>query len=219
MGGSHSTVQIAELEDASGWAPIRLRLGVRAFGINTWTAHEAGKIVIVHHDERQSGHEELYFVVSGTAIFTIDGDEIEARTGTVVFVRDPAATRSAVARDAETTVLAVGGEPNDVHRPQAWEANASVGPLFARGEHAEARRVLSEALERYEERSRIHYNLACIEAQLGNTDAAVEHLRTALAGRPSLAESAHEDPDLAPLRDDPRFTTVTALVPAAGDTA
>lgn len=157
---------------------------------------------------------------SGTAIFTIDGDEIEAPTGTAVLVRDPAATRSAVARDTETTtVLAVGGKPNDVHRPQAWEANASVDPLFARGEYAEARRVLSEALERYEERSGIHYNLACIEAQLGNTDAAVEHLRTALAGRPSLAESAHEDPELAPLRDDPVFTTVTALVPAAGDTA
>ena len=63
-----------------------------------------------------------------------------------------------------------------------------------------------DALDRYEDRGALLYNLACAEAQLGETDAALEHL--AAGDRPSgpdLAENAREDSDLEPIRDDPRF--------------
>jgi hypothetical protein len=65
--------------------------------------------------------------------------------------------------------------------------------------------VLIEALDRYEDRGAILYNLACAEAQLGETDAALEHLAAGLKERPDLAEGARDDSDLAPIRDDPRF--------------
>jgi tetratricopeptide (TPR) repeat protein len=208
---AYETARIADLEREDGWSPIRLSLDVRAFGVNAWTAHEPEAPVIPAHDERPSGHEELYVVVSGRAVFTVNGAEVDAPTGTIVFVRDPAATRGAVAREPGTTVLSVGGEPGEPFQPRSWETNRDVIALFDRGEFAEAKRVLTEALDRYEDRSALFYNLACAEAQLGETDAALEHLRLAINERPSFAEAAREDTDFAPIRDDPRFAeAVTA---------
>ena len=81
-------------------------------------------------------------------------------------------------------------------------------PLFDRGEHAEAKRVLNHALGRYEDSAGLLYNLACAEALLGETDEALEHLRAALAERPDFGPQAREDEDLAALRGDPRFAEV-----------
>src|SRR5713101_1305913 len=124
------TAQIEDLTRDGGWAPIRRHFDVRAFGINAWTAEEAGKAVIGEHDETRSGHEEIYLVLSGKATFTVDGQDVEGTPGTVVFVRDPAAKRTAVADEAGTTVLAVGGAPGEGYRPRAWEPNAEIFPLF-----------------------------------------------------------------------------------------
>ena len=206
-------MRIADLEEADGWSPIRRRLDVQSFGINAWTAHEAGASVIVEHDEEPSGHEELYLVISGSATFTVEGEEVVAPAGTIVFVRDPAATRSAVAQEPGTTVLAVGGRPGAAYRPRAWETNAQVFALLDSGQNAEAKRVLTDALDRYEDRGSIFFNLACAEAQLGETDAALEHLRAAVRERPSLAEYAWDDAELAPIRNDPRFAEAVAVSP------
>jgi tetratricopeptide (TPR) repeat protein len=146
--------------------------------------------------------------VSGRASFTVAGEEVDAPSGTIVFVRDPAVTRSAVAAEPGTTVLAVGGRPGEAFRPRAWETNADAFALLDGGKPAEAKQVLLEALDRYEDRGVLLYNLACAEAQLGETDAALEHLRGALAERPDWAESARTDSDLAPIRDDPRFAEI-----------
>ncbi len=70
--------------------------------------------------------------------------------------------------------------------------------------------MLTEALDRYEDRSSLFYNLACAEAGLGETDAALEHLRAAVRERPSLAGDARQDSDFEPIRDDPRFAEVVA---------
>lgn len=199
---------VGELEDERGWSPIRKHLDVRAFGINAWTAHEAGATVISEHGEQPSGHEELYLVVAGHATFTVEGEEIDAPVGTIVFVRDPAATRAAVAREPGTTVVAVGGRPGEAYRPRSWETNAEVFALLDRGENAEAKRVLLEALEQYDDRGGLYYNLACAEAQLGETEDALDHLRAALRERPPLAENARTDSDLVPIRDDPRFAEI-----------
>ena len=52
-------------------------------------------------------------------------------------------------------------------RRRSWEINRDVFALLDDGEHAEARRVLTEALDQYDDRSELLYNLACAEAQLG----------------------------------------------------
>lgn len=50
-----------------------------------------------------------------------------------------------------------------------------------------------------------HYNLACLESIAGNVDAALAHLAQALEGVPRRRALACRDPDLAFIRDDPRF--------------
>src|SRR3954453_20392649 len=83
--------------------PGRRHLGIEAFGANARVAREAGEVLVMPHDERAGGpygtdgHEELYVVLRGRAAFTVDGQEVDAPVGTFVFVRDPAAVRSAVA--------------------------------------------------------------------------------------------------------------------------
>jgi tetratricopeptide (TPR) repeat protein len=205
------TSRIEELARDDGWSPVRMHFDVQSFGVNAWTAKDAGDRLIGEHDEIPSGHEELYLITAGRATFTVDGEEIDAGPGTVVFVSDPALKRGAIAQDAGTTVFAVGGKPGEAYKPRAWETNALVFPLFERGELDEAKEILNEALGRYDDREGLLYNLACAEARLGEADQAFEHLAAALAGRPDLADLARGDDDLAPLRDDPRFVE---LVPA-----
>jgi hypothetical protein len=65
--------------------------------------------------------------------------------------------------------------------------------------------MLIDALDRHEDRAALFYNLACAEAQLGEIDAALDHLAAGVKDRPDLAASARDDTDLAPIRDDPRF--------------
>ena len=207
---AYETRQLSDLRRDDGWAPIRLALGAQAFGVNGWTARETDDVIIPEHDELPTGHEELYVVVSGHAGFTVAGDEVDGPTGTIVFVRDPAAKRGAVAREADTTVLSVGAKSGDAYTPQPWETNRDVFALLDTGKPAEAKQLLTEAIDRYEDKSTLYYNLACAEALLGETDAAFGHLRTAIDRDPSLAGYLAEDSDLAPLRDDPRFGELLA---------
>ncbi len=198
------TTTIGALAGPGGWSPIRRELGVQSFGINAWTAGE-GERLIPGHDEAPSGHEELYLLTAGRATFTIGGEEVDAPAGTIVFVRDPAAQREAWAAEAGTTVLAVGGRPGEAYRPRSWETNAEALPLFEEGRYEELKGILLEALERYEDRGVLLYNLACAEAQLGESDAALEHLGAAVSEEPRLGENARSDTDFDPIRDDPRF--------------
>jgi len=199
------TTHVSDSAREDGWAPMRLRFDIKAFGVNGWTGKEAGAVLISEQDGSRSGHEELYLLVAGKATFTVDGEDVEAVPGTVVFVRDPASKRGAVAREADTTVLAVGGKPGEGYVPRAWETNALILPLFGRGEYAEARRQLEDALERYEDREALLYNLACAEARLGEPEAALDHLAQALQRSDRLVELARDDEDLASLRGESRF--------------
>lgn len=102
------------------WRPIRSRIGIRAFGTNAYTAG-VGDQVIVEHTEEAHGHEEMYVVTSGHATFTLDGEEVDAPTGTIVHVPDPTVRRGAVARESGTTVLAVGAKPGEAFQPSGWD--------------------------------------------------------------------------------------------------
>ena len=105
---------------------VRRHFDVQAFGVNGVTG-DAGDVMIVEHHERDdaenrtNGHEELFAVVSGHARFTIDGDEVDAPAGTLVFVRDPALLRSARATADGTAILAIGGRPGVPFAVSRWE--------------------------------------------------------------------------------------------------
>src|SRR5687768_14221292 len=86
---------------AGWWRPIRRALGVTAFGINGYTADQAGDELIESHDETSFGagrHEELYIVLTGRATFTVAGAEIEASAGTLLLI-EPGTERGAVAAE------------------------------------------------------------------------------------------------------------------------
>lgn len=73
------------------------------------------------HERERLAHEEVYVVIEGRATFTVDGEEVDAPAGTVIFVKDPAIVRHAVARSAGTMVLAIGGPVGKAFEPSAWE--------------------------------------------------------------------------------------------------
>jgi tetratricopeptide (TPR) repeat protein len=206
----YQRARIGEVERADGWAPIRAALDVQAFGINAWTVHEPGATLIPAHDELPSGHEELFLVTAGHARFTVGEDQFDAPAGEIVFVRDPAVSRAAVAVEPDTTVLSVGATAGRAFRPRSWEVNRDVIAHLDAGRNAEAQELLLDALDRYEDRETVLFNLACAEAQLGQIDSALRHLGEAVRLRPAFAELAAGDADLEPLRADTRFAELTA---------
>jgi tetratricopeptide (TPR) repeat protein len=197
-------IDIATIKQGNGWSPIRRELDVQAFGINAWSGDD-GATLVGEHDEQASGHEELYIVFTGSAHFTVDGEDTDAPTGTVVFVRDPASKRKAVAAEDGTTIVSVGGKPGEAYEPLVWEVNAQVFELFAHDQIEEAKQMVRAALDRFENRAALLYNLACAEARLGEIEPALGHLEEALAVRSSLSDLARDDSDLDALRGEPRF--------------
>jgi len=185
------------------WKPVRRTLGVTAFGINAYRAESAGDEVVEEHTEEQLGHEEVYVVVSGHATFTVDGEEVDAPAGTLVYLDDVAQKRHAVAKEAGTTVLAVGGVPG-THEASAWEYFFPALTLLRIGDYDAARRTLEEGMKE-KEAPVMHYQLACVEALAGNRERALEELAIAVEGSDPYREHAQTDEDLASIRDDPRF--------------
>ena len=103
------------------WKPVRHHFGIRAFGVNAYVARGEGEEIVPEHTEADTKHEELFFVSNGDVAFTIGEETLEAPSGTLVFVPDPAVKRSAVARSPGTTVLAIGAEPGKPFTPSPWE--------------------------------------------------------------------------------------------------
>jgi hypothetical protein len=114
----------AAMPDETVWRPVRHHLGIHAFGINAWTARDAGDEVIEAHVETRDSptrHEELYFVTTGRATFTVDGEDVDAPAGTFVFVPDPESKRAAIAVEQGTTILAIGAAPGEAYTVSDWE--------------------------------------------------------------------------------------------------
>jgi len=185
------------------WRPIRRTLDIGAFGINAYVAHEAGVDVVEEHTESALGHEEVYIVLSGRATFTLGEDELDAPTGTVVFIRDPAVRRHARAEEPGTQVLAVGGRRGAGFEPSPWEDFFAAEPLRVAGDYDAYVSALASALVRRPDHPATLYNLACAEALAGRTDDALAHLRRALELKPEWADMARKDDDFASVRDAP----------------
>jgi mannose-6-phosphate isomerase-like protein (cupin superfamily) len=69
---------------------------------------EPGEAFDIEHDEADTGHQEVYVVVSGRAEFAIGDQRIEAAPGTVVSAPDPSQTRSYRALAADTRIVCIG---------------------------------------------------------------------------------------------------------------
>lgn len=195
------------------FASIRGELGIDAFGINAVRAAAAGTDIVREHDETGPGadrHEELYFVASGHATFTVSGEEIDAPVGTFVFVKDPEAKRAAVTKEADTTFVVLGGRPGHAWRVTPGEALREFFPLHEAKDFEGAAAIALDVLAAYPGNGLALYNLACCESLLGRPDDAIGHLQAALAAAPSLTENAKTDEDFDPIRDDDRFGALIA---------
>jgi hypothetical protein len=204
-------VKVLRLDEIEGipvfgtlvWKPVRKTLGVTAFGINAYTAANVGDEVVEEHTEQQLGHEEIYAVISGRATFTVDGEEVDAPAGTLVYLEDVAQKRHAIAQEAGTTVLAIGGVPGK-HEISSWEYFFPALEPMRTGDYDTARRILEEGLTE-KDTPVMHYQLACVEALAGNRERALDELTLAAAASESLRKAAQTDVDFTSIRDDPRF--------------
>lgn len=171
--------------------------------MNANVAVEPG-VIVEEHDETHGdgGQEELYVVVSGHAVFTVDGEEVDAPAGTLVFVRDPAVKRAAVAHQAGTTLLCVGGRPGQPFRISSWEYSRRAEVRAKDGDPEAAVRIMEELLAERPDDPAVLYDISCFESLAGRREAALEHLRRALEADPSLRELVRDDPDLDPIRDE-----------------
>jgi hypothetical protein len=214
---TYSVARLEEIEDLgetadgrSAFRPVRHHFGIRTFGVTATTARRDGDLLITEHEEAEpESGEELYVVMSGHARFEVDGAVEEAPAGT--FVHVPAGVRrAAFARDAGTTVLALGGgSEGQVYEPSGWEVFAPLFPLYEAGDY-EAAADRAEALLAGDPSlgSAAYYNTACFESLVGRTEPAIEHLRRAVELAPALAELARGDDDLASLREHPAFAEI-----------
>ncbi len=184
------------------WKPVRKPLGITAFGINAYTATNAGDEVVEDHTELTD--EEAYIVIRGHATFTVDGEEIDAPWGTIVFLDDLEQRRSAIATEAGTTVLAIGGRPG-THPVSSWEYIFPSLPARNAEDWDTARAILEEAVAERPDIPAIRYHLAQVEARAGNGERALELLRGACEERPDYAALAADEDDFASIKGDTRF--------------
>src|SRR5262249_51385616 len=144
-------------------------------------AGAAGEEVVEDHTELFD--EEAYVVIRGHATFTVDGEEIDAPWGTIVFLEDLNQQRSAIAKEPGTTVLAIGGRPG-AHPVSSWEYIFPSLPARNAEDWDTARTLLEEAVAERPEIPAIRYHLAQVEARAGNGDRALELLGPACEERP-----------------------------------
>ena len=206
----YTVKHIGDIERRDTWIPIRDDLGIGAFGINAFRADESGAQVISDHTELMAKHEELYYVLEGRAAFTVDGEEIDAPAGTLVFVGDPDSRRGAKAVEAGTTVLVAGARPGTAYEVSPWEeswreSGEAMG-LYREQRYGEAAVILRDAIRRYPESAGLYYNLACFESMAGEDAAGVTgHLAQAIELYPTFRDYARQDSDFEPVADDPAF--------------
>lgn len=199
------SLEAIEMPDGFVWRPIRRHFGIRAFGVNGYTATGAGGMVVEEHTESSLGHEEIYLVVRGRARFTVDGNDHELGPGQLVFVREPTLKRAAVALDDDTFVLALGGKGGEPHTISAWEGMFAAVPASQREDWGEAIRIHEEALVERPDHPALLYNLACMEARAGRHLDALVHLARAVELEPKWTEAARNDTDFASIRREPGF--------------
>ena len=198
-------VRLEDLERRGRFIPVREHLGIHSFGINAVTLGEDGTL-INEHDESDSGQEEVYVVLEGTATFDIDGQAFDAPAGTFVSVQ-PGSRRKAT---GDATVLALGGTPGEAYQAldwgEAWSIHQESLTAYGEQRFTDALAAVRSGLERFPDHAGLKYNHACFATLAGEVDdETFSHLRRSVELFPPFREQARADDDFAAVRDDPRF--------------
>jgi hypothetical protein len=194
------------------WLPLRAELGVSAFGVSAYRAN-AGEPVVPRHSEAgvvgggAGVHEELYVVLSGRATFTVDDETFAAPSGTCVLAV-PGERREARAEEPGTTVLVVGAPAGKAYRIAPWEYGSRAARAAQLRDVDELERVAEEGVAAYGEHVTMLYARACVAAQRGRREEALQYLDRAAHDEDFgdwVREQAPNEPLLEPIRDDPAF--------------
>ena len=206
---------IPELDDGQvPMRPVRHHLGITGFGVNAWTARNAGDRIIPEHreadetEEESDRNEELYVVVQGHAVFELDGERRDAPAGTLVFVR-PGINRTAFAEEPATMIVSVGGTPGKAYDPVGWELWYPLRRLYEAGRYDEVVERGLKLIESNPQSPLLFYNVACCECLSGQTADALVHVRRAIELSEQFRDYAKGDSDLDPIRDEPSFKELT----------
>jgi hypothetical protein len=207
--GGYAVAHLDEIDEfvdgRCRFRPVRLHFGITSFGVAAWTARNAGDPIIDEHDETDvAADQELFLVMRGRAVFELDGDRVDAPAGTLVFAAS-GVNRTAVAEEAETTIIALEGAAGKAYVPRGWELWAPLVPLYEAGENADVADRLREVVEAHPHYPLLFYNLACCESLSGRTTDAVEHLGRAISMSEQFRSYAKDDSDFDPIRDEPAF--------------
>ena len=108
----YSISSLDELGEGHGFRKIRQPLGVTAFGVNALVFPPRYEGPNHYHDTQ----DELYFVHSGAAVFTIDGEEHRVGAGGVVHVESTTPRQITNDGDEDLVLLVVGGKGGYVER-------------------------------------------------------------------------------------------------------
>ncbi len=204
---SYRAVQLEDIEEVHDgrcpWRGVRHHLGIQAFGVNSWTARDAGDRIINEHSEIDD-QEELYVVLKGRATFELGDDKVDAPKGTLIFA-EPGLRRTAFAEEAGTTILVVGGWAGKPFEVFGWEVWMPLNALYQAGDYEAAVEKGREVIEAHPQYAGPLYNLACCESLAGQKDAAIGHLRQAIERSDRFREFAKGDSDFDPIRDEPGF--------------
>jgi AraC-like ligand binding domain len=206
-------IRIEEVEttasEGAEWIPLRAELGVQAFGLSAYVGEPGDQLVPPHQEtgEGAGRHEEVYVVTRGRATFVLDGETVDAPAGTCVFV-EPGEAREARAEEPATTVVAIGAPHGEPYRIAPWEYGSRAARARQLGRIDELDSVVTEGVATYGEHVTMLLGKACVAAQRGRHDKALDLLERAAAdedfGDWARGEAAAE-PLLDPVRDDPRF--------------
>jgi uncharacterized cupin superfamily protein len=107
-----------ELERTGNWSLVRRSLGVGSFGMNIVDIPPGEGIP--EHDETSRDQEEVFFVLSGSAVLVIDGQRHAAPAGT--FARLDPEPRRTVVNDGDqvASVLIVSAPRTSGYEPMGW---------------------------------------------------------------------------------------------------
>ena len=92
----------------------RASLGVSSFGMQILEMPE-GADFYPNHDHQQSGQEEVYVVLQGSADFDIEGERVHVEPETAMRVA-PGAKRKIHPGPDGVRILALGGVPGEAYR-------------------------------------------------------------------------------------------------------
>ena len=189
------------------WKPLRAELGLTAFGASAYVGNRGDALVGKHGERPGAGageHEELYVLVRGRATFTLEGEEVDVQPGTVVLAL-PGELREARAEEDGTMVVVVGAPAGAAYEIAPWEYGFGARRARLLDDVEELERVASEGTARYGDHFTMLFGRACVAAQRGRNDEALEVLNAAIEQFDGLRETARAEPMLAPVRADPRF--------------